>query len=59
MPKLFINADPGAILVGPQRAFCRRWPNQREVTVQGSHFLQEDAPDEMGQAIADWYRTLA
>jgi len=58
IPKLFINADPGAILVGPQRAFCRTWPNQREVTVKGVHFIQEDSPHEIGAAIADWYRTL-
>lgn len=54
VPKLFINADPGSILVGPQREFCRTWPNQTEVTVAGSHFIQEDSPDEIGQAIADW-----
>jgi len=54
LPKLFINADPGAILIGPQREMCRRWPNQREVTVRGSHFIQEDSPDEVGLAIAEW-----
>lgn len=52
VPKLFVNADPGSILVGAQREFCRRWPNQREVTVRGSHFIQEDSPAEIGQAIA-------
>jgi haloalkane dehalogenase len=52
LPKLFINADPGVILTGPQREFCRRWPNQQEVTVRGSHFLQEDSPDEIGEAVA-------
>ena len=57
-PKLFINAEPGAILVGEQREFCRTWPNQTEVTVPGIHFIQEDAPDEIGQAIADWLRAL-
>lgn len=56
LPKLFINAEPGAILIGPQREFCRSWPNQEEVTVKGNHFLQEDSPDEIGQAIADWRR---
>jgi haloalkane dehalogenase len=56
--KLFINAEPGAILVGAQREFCRAWPNQTEVTVKGSHFIQEDSPAEIGQAIADWYRKL-
>jgi haloalkane dehalogenase len=54
VPKLFVNADPGAILTGAQREFCRRWPAQREVTVRGIHFVQEDAPDEIGRAIADW-----
>ncbi len=53
-PKLFINAEPGAILTGPQRDFCRSWPNQVEVTVKGIHFIQEDSPDEIGRAIADW-----
>ncbi len=58
VPKLFINADPGAILTGRQREFCRSWPNQREVTVKGIHFVQEDSPDEIGQAIAEWYASL-
>ena len=54
VPKLFINADPGAILLGRHREFCRTWPNQTEVTVTGSHFIQEDSPDEIGEAIANW-----
>ena len=54
MPKLFINAEPGAILTGPQREYCRAFPNQDEVTVAGSHFIQEDSPDEIGEAIARW-----
>ena len=54
VPKLFINADPGAILGGAQREFCRTWPNQTEVQVAGSHFIQEDSPHEIGQAIDDW-----
>ncbi len=58
LPKLFINAEPGAILTGAQREFCRSWPNQTEVTVKGSHFIQEDSPHEIGQAIANWYRGL-
>jgi haloalkane dehalogenase len=58
LPKLFVNADPGAILTGANREFCRTWPNQREVTVKGSHFIPEDSPDEIGRAIADWYKTL-
>jgi haloalkane dehalogenase len=58
VPKLFVNADPGAILTGGQREFCRTWPNQREVTVRGSHFIQEDSPDEIGSAIADWLASI-
>jgi haloalkane dehalogenase len=57
MPKLFVNADPGAILTGPQREFCRSWPNLTEVTVAGSHFIQEDSPHEIGQAISEWLPT--
>ena len=59
VPKLLVVADPGAILVGGQLEFCRRWPNQREVTVAGNHFLQEDSPDEIGMAIATWIRDRA
>ena len=58
IPKLFINAEPGSILVGKQREFCRSWPNQTEVTVKGLHFVQEDSPTEIGQAIAAWYDNL-
>jgi haloalkane dehalogenase len=58
LPKLFINADPGVILVGAQREFCRTWPNQEEVTVPGTHVIQEDSPHEIGQAIAQWYSAL-
>ena len=58
VPKLFVNADPGAILIGEQREFCRSWPNQKEVTVKGNHFLQEDSPDEIGRAIAAWRREV-
>ena len=54
VPKLFVNADPGAILLGRQREACRAWPNQREVTVKGRHFVQEDSPAEIGRAIADF-----
>jgi haloalkane dehalogenase len=54
VPKLLVVADPGAILTGPQLEFCRSWPNQTEVTVTGNHFVQEDSPDEIGQAIARW-----
>jgi len=58
IPKLFINAEPGAILTGRQREFCRTFPNQAEVTVAGTHFIQEDSPHEIGEAIADWRRNL-
>lgn len=54
LPKLFVNAEPGAILIGTQREFCRSWKNQTEVTVKGNHFLQEDSPHEIGEAIANW-----
>jgi haloalkane dehalogenase len=56
VPKLFINAEPGAILTGPQREFCRSWPNQTEVTVPGIHFIQEDSGAEIGKAIAEWLK---
>ena len=58
VPKLFVNADPGIILVGRQREVCRAWPNQREVTVAGLHFIQEDSPAEIGRAVADFLRGL-
>ena len=58
VPKLFINADPGAILRGAPRDFCRTWPNQTETTVKGIHFIQEDSPDEIGAALAGWIPTL-
>jgi haloalkane dehalogenase len=58
IPKLFVNAEPGSILVGAQREFCRTWPNQREVTVRGLHFVQEDAPVEIGRAVADFVREM-
>ena len=58
LPKLFINADPGSILTGRPREFCRSWPNQTEVTVKGTHFIQDDSPLEIGQAVARWMDTL-
>lgn len=57
VPKLFVDADPGAILIGRQREFCRGWPNQTEVRVAGIHFIQEDSHDEIGSALHDWLRT--
>ena len=59
VPKLFINADPGSILIGPQREFCRSWAHQTEVMVKGLHFIQEDSPDEIGRAVAEWRGNLA
>ena len=58
IPKLFINADPGSILTGKQREFCRKWNNQQELTVRGNHFIKEDSPKEIGEAISNWYRNL-
>jgi haloalkane dehalogenase len=58
VPKLFVNADPGSILVGRQRQVCRAWPNQTEVTVKGTHFIQEDSPDEIGSAVAEFIRRI-
>ena len=58
IPKLFINADPGAILIGEQREFCRKWKNQKEITVKGSHFIQEDSPHEIGDALSNWVQSI-
>lgn len=58
IPKLFINADPGAIIQGSVRDFCRTWNNQSEITVKGIHFIQEDSPNEIGTAIQKWYETI-
>ncbi|MEM1332682.1 MAG: haloalkane dehalogenase [Actinomycetota bacterium] len=54
LPKLFVDAEPGAILTGRQRDFCRTWNNQTEVRVAGNHFVQEDSADEIGAALAEW-----
>jgi haloalkane dehalogenase len=58
VPKLFVNADPGTILTGAPREFCRRWPSQEEITVKGTHFIQEDSPREIGEAVARFVRRL-
>ncbi len=58
VPKLFINAEPGAVLVGEQREVCRRWPSQTEVTVPGIHFVQEDSPAEIASALTEWLSAL-
>ena len=59
VPKPFVNAEPGAILIGAQRDFCRRWKNQTEVTVPGSHFIQEDSGPAIGRAVAGWIKANA
>jgi haloalkane dehalogenase len=59
IPKLFVNAEPGAILIGALRDFCRRWKNQTEVTVPGSHFIQEDSGPAIGRAVAGWIKANA
>lgn len=58
VPKLFVNADPGKVLIRGPRAFCRTWPNQTEVTVPGAHFVQEDSPELIGAAVADFVRGI-
>ena len=58
IPKLFINADPGSILVGEQREFARTWKNQTEVTVSGNHFVQEDSSEEIGSALRSFVKAL-
>ena len=58
IPKLFINADPGSILVGEQREFARTWKNQTEVTVSGNHFVQEDSSEEIGSALRKFVKAL-
>jgi haloalkane dehalogenase len=58
IPKLFINADPGVLVTGTSREFCRSWANQTEVTVKGLHFIQEDSPEEIGAALADFVKGL-
>jgi len=59
VPKLFINADPGIMLIGPHREFARQLPNQEEVTVKGLHFIQEDSPSEIGEAVARFLQAHA
>jgi haloalkane dehalogenase len=56
LPKLFVAAEPGSLLIGRAREFCRSWPNQEEVSVPGIHFIQEDSPDEIGRALAAFVR---
>ncbi len=58
LPKLFVNAEPGALNTGAVRDFCRTLPNQTEIAVRGNHFIQEDSPDEIGEALRRWLPTL-
>ncbi|SEE35163.1 haloalkane dehalogenase [Streptomyces sp. KS_5] len=58
IPKLFVNAEPGVVLRDRQRAACRKWPDQTEITVSGAHFVQEDSGTEIGTALASWLTTL-
>jgi len=58
LPKLLILGDPGAIMTGRTRDVCRTWPNQREVTVPGRHFLQEDSPHQIGAALAEFVKAI-
>ena len=58
IPKLFINADPGSILIGDQREFARSWKNQTEITVSGNHFIQEDSSEEIGAALRNFVVSL-
>jgi haloalkane dehalogenase len=59
VPKLFINAEPGSLLIGRSRDFCRTWPNQHEISVRGIHFIQEDSPNEIGVALANFARSTS
>jgi|SRR5215216_749609 len=54
IPKLFVAAEPGALLTGRAAQFARTFPNQREVTVKGIHYLQEDSPNEIGTALREF-----
>ena len=56
--RLVLSVHPGAILIGPQREFCRSWPHQTEITVKGNHFIQEDSPQEIGDAVRDFVAGL-
>jgi haloalkane dehalogenase len=58
IPKLFINADPGSILIGEQRDFVRSWTNLRELTVKGNHFIQEHSPKEIGEALKNFLTSI-
>ena len=59
VPKLFINAEPGCLIAGPVRDLVRSWPEITELTVPGIHFIQEDSPDLIGEAISGWFSQLS
>ena len=58
IPKVFIRGEPGGLIQGPRIDFCRSLPNTREIAVPGIHYIQEDSPDEIGQAVAELVREL-
>jgi len=59
VPKLFVKSEPGLLIAGGANLdFARKLPAQTEVTVAGLHFVQEDSPDEIGRAVADWMQAL-
>ena len=58
IPKLFINAEPGSILIGDQRELVRSWNNLKEVSVKGNHFIQEHAPNEIGSHIKEFLNSI-
>ena len=58
IPKLFVNADPGFLLIGSQRDEVRSWVNIKEVTVDGNHFIQEDSPEDITMHIKDFLASL-
>lgn len=59
VPKLFVRAEPGALITGPVVELVRSWPAITEVTVPGAHFIQEDSPDQIGEAIVTWFDKLS
>jgi len=60
IPKLLLYATPGVVLTAPLVEWCRR--SLKDLTAvnvgDGLHYLQEDHPNEIGAAIAGWYRAL-
>ena len=57
--KLFINAEPGSILVGKQRDFCRSWPKpERSGREGGRTSFRKTALTEIGAAVAAFVQKL-